>query len=103
MCVFVCVCVSQEDSVDSARKLLAGELRGAVAALLLLAVAAGAASHWLHKLLTRLYGATATRLLSSLQLVAAWALAVALFRACGSDPLLRGIGAEGGGGGGETI
>ena len=97
VCVFVCVCVSQEDSVDSARKLLAGELRGAVAALLLLAVAAGAASHWLHKLLTRLYGATATRLLSSLQLVAAWALAVALFRACGSDPLLRGIGADRGG------
>ena len=56
------------------------------------AVAAGAASQWLHKLLTRLYGATATRLLSSLQLVAAWALDVALFQAFRPDPLLRGIG-----------
>ncbi len=83
---------TQEDTADSLRKLFAGELRGALALLLLLAVAFGAVHHWMHKLLTRLYGALVTRLLSNLQLVAAWLVAVAIFYGLDSDPILHGLG-----------
>ena len=82
----------QEDTVDSISKLVAGELRGAVALLLLLAVMAGAASRWVHKIQLRLFGATATRLLSNVQLVVVWLLSVLLFYSFESDPLLHGIG-----------
>lgn len=45
------------------------------------------------QVLIQLYGATATRLLSNFQLVVVWVLAVALFYAFDSHPLLHGIGA----------
>lgn len=39
--------------MDSIRKVVAGELRGAVALLMLLAVAFGAANRWAHKVCAR--------------------------------------------------
>jgi formate hydrogenlyase subunit 3/multisubunit Na+/H+ antiporter MnhD subunit len=78
--------------VDSMRKLLFGRLHEAVALLLLLAIGLGCASLVSHKWLTRLYGATAARLLSNFQAVSTWMLAVAIFYASRADPLLHGIG-----------
>ncbi len=78
--------------MDSVRKLFTGELRGAVALLILVATVLGSAHNWMHKHITFLYGAMTTRLLSNLQLVAAWFLAVAVYYAFDSDPLLHGVG-----------
>ncbi len=78
--------------MDSTWKLLLGRLHEAVALLLLLAIGLGCASLVSHKWLTQLHGATAARLLSNFQAVSTWMLAVAIFYAFRSDPLLHGIG-----------
>ena len=78
--------------MDSVRKLLTCQLRGVIAALLLLAILLGSLHNWLHKHITFLYGAMTTRLLSNFQLVSSWFLAVAIFYTFDSDPLFHGLG-----------
>lgn len=83
--------------MDSVRKLLAGERHEAVALCLLLSLVLGGLGQTLHKALTQRFGATATRLLTNLQAVVAWVIAVALFYALRDDPVFGGVG-EGRGG-----